>query len=485
MTGRPDASQTALPVHREHAMSIELKATNAQTGSPADAEADALTPTQAALGQVLEEFDVQPVLFIGAGLARRYLGAPDWEGALRHALEAMASDAPAYSYFVQKYGDDMVAIGTAIGDLLFEWAWTKGKGRFDAALYEVEDRYIFLKSIVASHISDLGLPTTEAIAPDMQEEIEALRSIRPHAIITTNYDNMLEDVFKGYEPIVGKGVLRYDLNSFGEIFHIHGIAGDAASLILTEPDYRNWEQQSRYFAAKLLTYFVEHPVFIFGYGLGDPNVRSLLQDIGRITADDDGLISNVIQIVWQAEKKSYSEQSEFVIDDDSSGKQYRLRIFNVTSMKDVFGVLSARHELKQVNPAMLRALSARLMKLTRRDIPGGTVEVDYATLEKVASDDSYLPAMLGLTFADSDNKTHPFTISQVADEMKLKGWNDVDKIIKKIKLETGINLRSSDNRYHERIKTGKNEASAVRKWSHEALDLFKSVLEGKAYKVTE
>ncbi len=452
---------------------------------PIATEADMLTATQAALAQVLEEFDVQPVLFVGAGLSRRYLGSPDWEGALKHALDVMADDAPAYSYFIQKYGENMVAIGTAIGDMLFEWAWAKGKDKFSPALFEVEDRYIFLKSIVAGHMNSLSLPKDNSTSSDTLEEIEALRTIRPHAIITTNYDDMLESVFTGYEPIVGKGVLRYDLNSFGEIFHIHGIASDPASLILTAPDYSNWEQQSRYFAAKLLTYFVEHPVFIFGYGLGDPNVRSLLQDIGRITADDDGLIGNVVQIVWHTGKKPYSEQSEFVIDDDSSGKQYRLRIFNVTSMIEVFTVLSARHELKQVNPAVLRALAARLMKLTRRDIPSGTVDVDYATLEKVAKDDSYLPSMLGLTFADSENKTHPFTISQVADELKLKGWNDVDKIIKKIKQDTGINLRSSDNRYHERIKTGKMEASAVRKWSHEALDLFKAVLAGAPYKVSE
>jgi hypothetical protein len=241
----------------------------------------------------------------------------------------------------------------------------------------------------------------------------------------------------------------------------------------------------RYFAAKLLTYFVEHPVFIFGYGLGDPNVRTILQDIGRIAADDSGLISNIAQVVWHKELKSGPSQSEIVIDDEEDGKQYRLRVFNVTSLEEVFALLSARHELKQVNPAVLRTLAARLMKLTRRDIPSGNVEVDYATLEKFTDDDTLLPKMLGLTLADTDNKAYPYTLSQVADELGLKGWNHLNPAIKKIKIETGVDLRAFDNPYHERIKTGKAQSSAVRKWSHEAVDLFRAVLAGKEYKLRD
>ncbi|MBC8719182.1 SIR2 family protein [Ochrobactrum sp. Marseille-Q0166] len=403
--------------------------------------------------------------------------------ALRYALDAVGDKAQPYSYFVQKFGDDKVKIGTAIADLIFEWAWAPGKERFDASLFKGTDSHVFMKSLIAEHLDEITPKTREHFINDFEAELAALRDIRPHAIITTNYDSMIELIFEGYEAIVGRGVLRYDLNSFGEIFHIHGMTSNPESLVLTATDYDNSHKQSRYFAAKLLTYFVEHPVFIFGYGLGDPNVRTLLQDIGRIAADETGLVGNVAQIVWHAELKGGPSQSEVVIDDEDDERQYRLRVFNVTSLKEVFELLSARHELKQVNPALLRSLAARLMKLTRKDIPGGTVEVDYTTLEKVAQDDKHLPKMLGLSFADTDNKTHPFTLGQVADELKLSGWNAVDKLIKRIKFDTGVDLRASDNCYHERIKTGKK--SATRKWSHEAVDLFRNVMAGKPYKLRE
>lgn len=441
------------------------------------------TTIAGAMQSILEEFEVQPVLFIGSGLPRRYMGAPDWEGALKYALGAVGDKAQPYHYYSQKYGEDKVKIGTAIADIVFEWAWGIGKEKFDQALFEASDPHVFMKALIADHLNQITPKTIESFDKEFEAELAALRDIRPHAIITTNYDSMIEMVFDGYEAIVGRGVLRYDLNSYGEIFHIHGMTSTPDSLVLTTPDYDNWHKQSRYFAAKLLTYFVEHPVFIFGYGLGDPNVRTLLQDIGRIVADENGLIGNVAQIVWHAELKGGPSQSEVVIDDEDDGRQYRLRVFNITSLKEVFELLSARHELKQVNPALLRSLAARLMKLTRKDIPRGTVEVDYSTLEKVAKDDEHLPKMLGLTFADTDNKTHPFTIGAVAEELKVNGWNNVDKLIKRMKADTGVDLRASDNCYHERIKTGKK--SATRKWSHEAVDLFRDVMANKPYKLRE
>lgn len=85
------------------------------------------TTVSGAIQAIVEEFDVQPVLFVGSGLPRRYMGAPDWEGALRFALDAMGDKAQPYSYFAQKFGDDKVKIGTAIADLVFEWAWERAR----------------------------------------------------------------------------------------------------------------------------------------------------------------------------------------------------------------------------------------------------------------------------------------------------------------------------------------------------------------------
>ena len=429
---------------------------------------------------LLANFDCLPVLFIGAGLSRRYFDAPDWEHTLRNALQVIGDHGPRYEYLSQKFGGDLVEIGTAIADSVFEWAWSEGKSQFDESLFKSDDKSIFLKNIVASQLIDITPDKKMKIDKKFANELKLFQKIIPHALITTNYDDFLEKIFIGYEAIVGKGVLRYNLNSFGEIFHIHGTVDRPDTMVLVKEDYDVWDEESRYFASKLLTYFVEHPIFIFGYGLGDPNIKTVLSDIGRIVAGNDGLIANVVQVVWSPDEEGGSSQSEHVVSDGD--KQYRIRVLNVDSFERIFELLSAQHELKDINPALVRALAARVMKLTRRDIPNGEVQVNYESLEKISADENELPTMLGLTVADDLNKAYPFTLSMAADELGEKNWQQLqNKALKQIEDEKGINIKESDNRYHCDIKTGKN--SRTHKYSHEALGLFQKILNGEDYVV--
>ncbi|MBX9857990.1 MAG: SIR2 family protein [Sphingomonas sp.] len=432
------------------------------------------------VASLLENFDCQPVLFVGAGLARRYIGAPDWEGALRYALQLLPNCDVTYEYLSQKHGGDKVLIGTEIGDLIFEWAWKDGKGVFSESLFSVQDKAIFLKSVLAKHLFDIGQGIDEASA-EHKQEIEALKTIRPHALITTNYDNMLEKLFEGYESIIGRRVLKYNLNAYGEVYHIHGSIDAPETMVLTKSDYDDWAEESKYFAAKLLTYFAEHPVFIFGYGLGDPNVQTVLQDIGKIVADETGLIANVIQVVYFSDQEISASQSEFAL--PVGGKQFRIRVLNVNSLLDVFTALTARHELKNVNPALVRALAARVMKLTRSDIPNGNIEVNYQTLESVANSDDALPTMLGITQVDDINKSHPYLLSAVGEQLGHPNWNGANKLLEKIKVDTGIDLKSTDNKYHCAVKVGKKDSSVSRKYSKLMVKLLEKVRDSEDYDI--
>ncbi|MCU1253431.1 MAG: transporter [Edaphobacter sp.] len=94
----------------------------------------------------------------------------------------------------------------------------------------------------------------------MQAEINTLQGVRPHALITTNYDQFLETVFPEYQPVIGQSIIQGTQILTGEIFKIHGCVSDYPSLVFTQEDYEEFARKKKYLSAKLLTYFSEHPL---------------------------------------------------------------------------------------------------------------------------------------------------------------------------------------------------------------------------------
>lgn len=274
-----------------------------------------------AIRDVLLEFECQPILFIGSGLSKRYFDGPNWMELLRIVLESVPPHSDKFEYYRQKFSGDPILVGSEISDVVFEWAWGTGRSNFPEDLYlPGAEKDCFVKHLACSHLQEITPEKMDDFTV-FTKEIAALAAIRPHAIITTNYDLSLEVIFDGYYPVTGQQIIKYNTNSFGEIFHIHGDVSDPSTIVLTQKDYDEWHEKKKYVSAKLLTYFAEHPVFIFGYGLGDPNVKEILKDIGELVADKDGLIPNVYQVIWTENVgKNPPEQAVFSVD----GREFRV-----------------------------------------------------------------------------------------------------------------------------------------------------------------
>jgi hypothetical protein len=271
------------------------------------------------------------------------------------------------------------------------------------------------------------------------------------------------------------------MNSFGEVFKIHGCVTDVSAMVLTETDYSDFALKKKYISAKLLTYFAEHAVFIFGYGFNDPNVRAIIEDLGELIADEDGFIDNIFYVKWEenAHKKA-SFQDELVI--GNGDKQYRVRAIVTDSFDWIYKALSADQELKSINTKLVRSLAARAYKLIRSDIPRGTVEVDYEVLERVVDNEDELPRLLGIVQASNPNMTHPLILTQVAKKIGFRSWHGASKLLDIIHEEKGIDLRKSDNKYHCKLRIG-NKAE-TRKWSVATVDLLLKVKKGQEYSIT-
>lgn len=96
------------------------------------------------------------------------------------------------------------------------------------------------------------------------------------SIITTNYDDFLE-VFFEFSPLVGNDILLS--NPYGSVYKIHGCVSDPGKIIITSGDYERFSSQYELIRAQLLSIFMHNPIVFLGYGIGDPNIKSLLKTI--------------------------------------------------------------------------------------------------------------------------------------------------------------------------------------------------------------
>ena len=239
----------------------------------------------------------KPVLFVGAGLSRRYLNAPNWRALLEEVLEFIKNPME-IDFYLQKtdkkdLDDDLIEVAEIIAELVHTWAWSKeGKKFFDAQLYSPEISHkVFFKRLVANIISRYNTPLVEHTS-----ELEALKSIAAQEVVTTNYDHFLSD-FLGLRKRRGHEIIERD--GATSVLHAHGSIDNPDSIIILPSDYEDFSIKHRYSFAKLLIYFIENPCVFLGYSLSDPHIKQLLVDAAEAT--NRNYLSNVYMISWSPE----------------------------------------------------------------------------------------------------------------------------------------------------------------------------------------
>lgn len=429
----------------------------------------------------LDSMGVQPILFVGSGISQRYVGGPTWDGLLKYLSEQCPVLDKDYAYYKQKYRT-LIEVGTVFTEAYREWAWGEGRGLFPNELFsEAQPSDIYIKHKVAEYFETLinSAPAHE-IENQYHNEIEALKNTRPHALITTNYDSFLEQIFPDYSTVIGQSILKANYTGVGEILKIHGCASDPSSIVLTNADYEEFQAKKKYLSAKLLTYFAEHPLVFLGYSAADPNVRAILSDIDEIISPNGELIPNIYFVEWDREvalRPSLPRENLIAVDNERS---VRVKNLVANDFVWVYKALGASEAIEAINPKILRALLARTYTLVRHDIPRRTIEVNYQTLEHAVSEQGELAKLYGITTLDNPaavNAMYPFSLTQVGKELGYKGWHNANQLISIIENETGCNIKASDNRYHVAFMAG--QVMQMHKYSQAAVDLLARVKNGE------
>lgn len=431
----------------------------------------------------VEELKCQPILFVGSGLSIRYFDGPSWES----LLEIMAENCPevpnTIDYYLQR-GDTYPEIGGTLAESYYDWAWGDGQDEFPDGLRSREyPSDIYLKYKVAKYFREITPDSLDGIEDNrLQEEIELLQEIQPHAIITTNYDPFLEVVYPDYQTIVGEEILRSDYQSIGEILKIHGCTTNPESLILTDENYDEWVDKKKYLSAKLLTYFAEHPVLIVGYSVGDKNVRRLLSDIDEILSPEDGLINNIYFLNWEPDVSSIDtfEREKRIPTVDS--KSIRVNYIQCQSFDWVFNSFSQGGNIDGVNLKLLRTVMANTYDIIKTKAPREEIEIDYASLERAANSGESFGTLFGVSTLDNPmdfNILYRYRLTDVAHELGYDTWHYANHIIEDIEEERGVNIKESDNQYHMDIAFHRNDPD--HRYSDSAIELLRKARDDEEY----
>ena len=293
-------------------------------------------------------------LFVGAGISRRYAGLPDWSGLLREFAKYTSRP---YDYYVARSESDLAVAARSIAEDFFDVWWNDTRFHDSVSCYQesFKDKSTPLKIEIAKYISDKtnNLPNQ----PELREEFEAFRKVHIDAIITTNYDDILSQIFPDFRVFIGQDELLFaNPQGLAEIYQIHGAVQSPASLILTDKDYTDFNERNAYLAAKLITVFMEHPVIFLGYSLSDPNITQILESIihGIRPASVDRLRSRLIFVEWRP------GESASIVDTVATFGGVSLPITRVTadSFTWIYEALSNR----------ARALPARTLRLLKEQV---------------------------------------------------------------------------------------------------------------------
>ena len=436
------------------------------------------------ISEICQQYGCQPILFIGSGLSRRYFNAPNWEELLTHLADKCSLVDKGIGFYKQSFGD-APSIGEEFANKYHEWAWSKGHNEFPDSMFTPNvGKADYIKYKIAEYLTSLTPADENALATSVHKvEIGCLKQIKPHAIITTNYDEMIERLFPDLTPVVGQHILKSSPVTIGEIFKIHGCVTQPSQIVFTQSDYREFVKKKKFLSAKLLTFFNEHPLIFIGYSATDPNIRSILSDIDEALPEKGGVIPNVYILHWNSSigPETYPAHDKVIQTEDD--RTVRVKLIEASNFSWVFEAFAANPVLDNVNPRVLRALLARSYELVRHDIPKMKIEADFKMLtDNVGSPEAFakLFGIANISDYSAASAHHRYTATQIAAKLGEPTWHIANKLVERVRREKGVDIKATDNVYHRAEKLNK---SIFHKYSEEAFQLLRSVQAGDQYQL--
>lgn len=224
-----------------------------------------------------------PVLFIGTGVSLRYLKhSHTWDGLLRKISQEFSGGT---EYYLDLKSECEIAgkydFAKIAGTLERDFNKSLVENR-NGPFKSINDKfYQFMEqnrnlSRLKIYIAEI-LNTLE-LRDEMADELALFKKVRKNvgSIITTNYDQFIENVFE-FSPLIGNDILLS--NPYGSVYKIHGCVSDPQKIIITDTDYSRFQEKYELIRAQLLSIFIHNPIIFLGYNIGDENIKEILKTI--------------------------------------------------------------------------------------------------------------------------------------------------------------------------------------------------------------
>lgn len=336
----------------------------------------------------LKAFTTNPYLFIGSGFSRRYLDLPTWEELLSNFFATSFIDGE-FEYYKSKCNGNLPLLASTLSKEFHEVWWKNNNFKKNRTLHKSlasQNLNLPLKIEISEYIKSI-----QKLSTTYEKEIELLKSSTIDGIITTNWDNFLEDNFKDFNIYIGQQELLFsEAISIGEIYKIHGCISRPESIVVTEEDYLDFNSKNAYLAAKLLTIFVEHPIIFIGYSLSDNNIQQIIDSIVKCVEPQnlEKLQNRLIFVEWKEGAQFEMKDSSMKLPDN---KVLPIKLIVTDSFEPIFETLST---LKRKIPIkILRKLKNSVVEFVKSNNPTSQIFVsDINTI----TDDSVVEYAIGV-----------------------------------------------------------------------------------------
>ncbi len=220
-----------------------------------------------------------PFIFAGSGLSIRYYGISTWMGLLKDfTLEHSSCFTYEFGYYSSICSGDPLKIASTLAKEFHEHWWKSDQFAPSRKKFEKIsglDIEIAFKIELCSFINE-----RKQLNDELKNEIKLLANSTISGIVTTNWDDFLQNVFTEFSIKVGqKEMIFGEQQKIGDLFKIHGCSSSPETLVVTSKDYEIFMKDNHFLNSKLLTLFVDFPIIFMGYSLSDPNIELIFKNL--------------------------------------------------------------------------------------------------------------------------------------------------------------------------------------------------------------